>query len=83
MVRYLVLFMLIATVLQKLTKNEILQLFEILAGHAAIAIRNAKLYEKLSKAYIDLQSAKEAKIKAERMATRGALASEIGHELST
>jgi signal transduction histidine kinase len=66
----------------EINKNEILQLFEILAGHAAIAIRNAKLYEKLSKAYIDLQSANEAMIKAERMATRGALASEIGHELS-
>lgn len=66
----------------EINKNEILQLFEILAGHAAIAIRNAKLYEKLSKAYADLQSANEAMIKAERMATRGALASEIGHELS-
>ena len=66
----------------EINKNEILQLFEILDGHAAIAIRNAKLYEKLSKAYIDLQSANEAMIKAERMATRGALASEIGHELS-
>jgi len=66
----------------QINKNEILQLFEILAGHAAIAIRNAKLYEKLSKAYADLQSANEAMIKAERMATRGALASEIAHELS-
>ncbi len=63
-------------------KGEILQLFEILAGHAAIAIRNAKLYEKLSKAYKDLESANEVMIRAERMATRGALASEIAHELS-
>ncbi len=66
----------------EINKNEILQLFEILAGHVAIAIRNAKLYEKLSKAYLDLQATNEAIIKAERMATRGALASEIGHELS-
>lgn len=71
-----------STRVSEINKNEILQLFEILAGHVAIAIRNAKLYEKLSKAYKDLQSANEAMIKAERMATRGALASEIGHELS-
>ncbi len=71
-----------STRISDINKNEILQLFEILAGHVAIAIRNAKLYEKLSKAYEDLQHANEAMIKAERMATRGALASEIGHELS-
>lgn len=71
-----------STGVTEINKNEILQLFEILAGHVAIAIRNAKLYEKLSKAYEDLQSANEAMIRAERMATRGAIASEIGHELS-
>ena len=66
----------------EMDKSEILNIFEILAGNAAIAIRNAKLYEKLSKAYEELHSTNEAIIRAERMATKGALAAEIGHEIS-
>lgn len=63
-------------------KNEIIDLFEILAGQAAIAIKNAQLYERLSKAYKDLEDANEQVLKFERLASRGEMAAEVGHELN-
>ncbi len=62
-------------------KNEIIDLFEILAGQAAIAIKNAQLYEKLSIAYNELEEANEQVLKFERMASRGEMAAEVSHEL--
>ena len=63
-------------------KEEILQLFEILAGHAAFAIRNARLYENLQTAYNELREANEHIIRSERMAMRGEIAGEVSHELN-
>lgn len=62
-------------------KAEILNLFEILAGQAAIAIKNARLYENLKKTYEELKQANEMIIQSERMALKGELAAEISHEL--
>ncbi|HTR81217.1 MAG TPA: GAF domain-containing sensor histidine kinase [Bacteroidota bacterium] len=63
------------------SKDDIIDLFEILAGQAAIAIKNAQLYEKLRGAYNDLEDANEQVMKFERMASRGEMAAEVSHEL--
>jgi signal transduction histidine kinase len=63
-------------------KNEIIDLFEILAGQAAIAIKNAQLYEKLREAYQELEEANDQVLKFERMASRGEMAAEVSHELN-
>ena len=62
-------------------KDEILRLFEILAGQAAIAIQNARLYEDLKKTYEELKEVNERIIKSERLALRGEMAAEVSHEL--
>jgi signal transduction histidine kinase len=58
-----------------------LSLFEILAGQAAIAIKNARLYNDLKTAYDDLRHANEQIIKVERMAMKGEIAGQVSHEL--
>ncbi|MDL1892119.1 GAF domain-containing protein [Sphingobacteriales bacterium CHB3] len=67
--------------IQSVDKGEILSLFEILVGQAAIAIRNAQLYANLKEAYEDLRQAHLHIIQSERMAMKGELASEVSHEL--
>ncbi|MER3523828.1 MAG: hypothetical protein C4326_07095 [Ignavibacteria bacterium] len=67
--------------IQAVDKTEILSLFEILAGQAAIAIRNARLYASLKSTYEELKQAHQHIIRSERMAMKGELASEISHEL--
>jgi signal transduction histidine kinase len=67
--------------IQPVERGDILNLFEILAGQAAIAIKNARLYENLQKAYHDLSEANDLNVKLERMATRGELIGEVSHEL--
>ena len=67
--------------IQAVKKDEIIDLFEILAGQAAIAIKNAQLYEKLHCAYKELEDANEQVLKFERMASRGEMAAEVSHEL--
>jgi len=67
--------------IQPVEKEDILYLFEILAGQAAIAIQNARLYEDLKKTYEELRQANEQIIKSEKMALRGELAAEVSHEL--
>ena len=67
--------------IQAVNRDEIVDLFEILAGQAAIAIKNAKLYETLQKAFQDVQVANEQLIKSERMVSKGEMAAEISHEL--
>ena len=62
-------------------KADILNFFEILAGQAAIAIKNARLYEDLKKSYDDLKQANEQVINFERMAMKGEIAGEVSHEL--
>ena len=67
--------------LHAVNKEDILRLFDILAGQAAIAIRNARLYEDLKKTYDELKDANEHIIRSERMALRGEMAAEVSHEL--
>lgn len=67
--------------IQAVEKADILYLFEILAGQAAIAIKNARLYQDLKSTYEDLKHANEQIIKSERMALKGEIAGEISHEL--
>jgi signal transduction histidine kinase len=59
----------------------VLSLFEILAGQAAVAIKNARLYEDLKTAYEDLRHANDQVIKSERMAMKGDIAGAASHEL--
>ncbi len=67
--------------IHSVNRDEILRLFEILAGQAAIAIQNARLYENLKRAYEDLREANDHIIKSERMVLRGEMAAEVSHEL--
>ncbi len=67
--------------IHSIDKADILYLFEILAGQAAIAIKNARLYEELQTAYEDLKKANEQIITFERMAMKGEMAAEVSHEL--
>jgi signal transduction histidine kinase len=67
--------------IHSVNRQDIIDLFEIFTGQAAIAIRNAKLYEKLQKSYRELADANEQLIKFERLASRGEMAAEISHEL--
>jgi signal transduction histidine kinase len=67
--------------IQAVDREDVLYLFEILAGQAAIAIQNARLYEDLKKTYEQLKQANEQIIKSEKMALRGELAAEVSHEL--
>ncbi len=67
--------------IHSVNKDEILRLFEILAGQAAIAIQNARLYEDLKKAYEELRDANEYIIKSEKLALHGEMAAEVSHEL--
>lgn len=67
--------------IQPVKKSAVLSLFEIFAGQAAIAIKNAQLYDQLHKAFEELQQANEHLIKSERLATKGEMAAEVSHEL--
>ncbi len=67
--------------IQPVDRAEVLSLFEILAGQAAIAIKNARLFENLQKAYQDLGAANDQIVKFERMATKGEMIAEFSHEL--
>lgn len=67
--------------IQAVDKTEALSLFEILAGQAAIAIRNARLYADLKNTYEELKQAHQHIIRSERMAMKGELAAEVSHEL--
>jgi signal transduction histidine kinase len=62
-------------------RDETLRMFDILAGQAAIAIQNAKLYEDIKKTYDELKEANEHIIASERLALRGEMAAEVSHEL--
>ncbi len=62
-------------------RSEIIKMFEILAGHAAIAIRNAKLYQSLDLAINEMQEMYERLIKSERLALKKEINSQIGQEV--
>lgn len=67
--------------LHKIRVREITDTFEILAGQAAIAIRNAQLYHGQLNAYNALQEANTQLIIAERKALKSSIDSEIGQAL--
>lgn len=67
--------------LHKINVREITDTFEILAGQAATAIRNAQLYNGQIAAYNALQEANTQLIQAERRALKSSIDSEIGQAL--
>lgn len=67
--------------LHKIKIREITDTFEILAGQAATAIRNAQLYNGQINAYNALQEANTQLIRAERRALKSSIDSEVGHSL--
>jgi ASC-1-like (ASCH) protein len=67
--------------LHKIKAREITDTFEILAGQAATAIRNAQLYDGQVNAYNALQEANAQLIRAERRALKSSIDSEIGQSL--
>lgn len=69
--------------LHKIKEKDITNTFEILAGQAASAIRNAQLYNAQLAANKALQEANEQLIKAERKALKSSIDSEIGQSLQS
>lgn len=67
--------------LHKIKVKEITDTFEILAGQAATAIRNAQLYNGQINAYNALNEANVQLIQAERKALKSSIDSEIGQAL--
>jgi signal transduction histidine kinase len=67
--------------LHKIKIKELTDTFEILAGQAATAIRNAQLYNGQVSAYNALQEANTLLIHAERKALKSSIDSEIGQSL--
>ncbi len=67
--------------LEKIDAREITDTFEILAGQAATAIRNAQLYAGQLNAFNALQEANSQLIQAERKALKSSIDSEIGQSL--
>jgi len=65
----------------KIKVREITDTFEILAGQAATAIRNAQLYHGQVSAYNALQEANTLLIRAERKALKSSIDAEIGQAL--
>jgi K+-sensing histidine kinase KdpD len=67
--------------LQKVKVREITGTFEILAGQAATAIRNAQLFDGQVTAYNALQEANAQLIEAERKVLKSSIDAEIGQSL--
>ena len=67
--------------LHKIKVREITGTFEILAGQAATAIRNAQLYDNQINAYNALQEANTQLIQAERRVLKSGIDAEIGQAL--
>jgi signal transduction histidine kinase len=67
--------------LHKIKEKEMTNTFEILAGQAAAAIRNAQLYQSQLSANSALQEANTQLIQAERKALKSGIDSEIGQSL--
>lgn len=69
--------------LSTLKKADTLHLFEVLAGHAAIAIKNAKLYQSLDNAFNELQTLHERLITSERIVLKKEINSQVGNEIQS
>jgi K+-sensing histidine kinase KdpD len=67
--------------LHKIKAKEITDTFEILAGQAATAIRNAQLYDGQLAAFNALQEANSQLIQAERKTLKSSIDTEIGQSL--
>lgn len=70
-----------STQIHKIKDQNIIDTFEVLAGQAATAIRNAQLYDGQISAYNALNEANIQLIQAERKTLKSSIDSEIGHEL--
>ncbi len=68
--------------LHRIKEKETTSMFEILAGQAAAAIRNAQLYQAQIAANAALQEANSQLIQAERKALKAGIDSEIGQSLT-
>ncbi len=62
--------------------SEHLEVLENLAGQAASAIENARLFQKLKNSYLDLQATQQRLLQSEKLAAVGQLISGIAHELN-
>ena len=69
--------------LHKIKIKELTDTFEILAGQAAVAIKNAQLFKEQIKAFNALQEANSLLVQAERKALKSSINSEIGHSLQS
>jgi signal transduction histidine kinase len=67
--------------IQPVDSAEVLSMFEILAGQAATAIKNARMHEDLKRSYNALSEANEQIVRFERMAMKGEISAEVSHEL--
>ena len=70
-----------STSVHKIKDQNITDTFEVLAGQAATAIRNAQLYDGQISAYNALNEANIQLIQAERKTLKSSIDSEIGNEL--
>jgi len=59
-----------------------LQIFQLYANQAAMAIRNARLHQVAKKSFDQLEKTRQGLIHSQKMATRGKMAAKIGHELN-
>jgi len=57
------------------------ELTAALAGQAALAIENARLYREAQEMFLGLQRAQDGMLRAERLAAVGTLASSLAHEV--
>ncbi|MFQ6008519.1 MAG: response regulator [Candidatus Zixiibacteriota bacterium] len=65
-----------------LVKGADLKLFTIIANQLALSLENLELLEETQQAYSRLRELQDETIQLEKMATRGEMSAEIGHELN-
>ncbi len=58
------------------------ELLRLLADHAAIAVKNAQLFSKLTRSYRELQQAQDEFVRSEKLRALGQLAAGIAHDLN-
>jgi signal transduction histidine kinase len=63
--------------------QDVLRAAEALAGHAALAIENAQLFEREQSTIEELRQAQKQLLQSEKLATIGQMAAGIAHELNT
>ena len=63
--------------------QEHVELLTTVASQAAVAIENARLYDELEAAYLELEQAQEQRIAAEKFAHLGTVAAALGHRMNS